>query len=140
MSSYNKHLFKSVVSLCFSLGIKQNCCSVDISPHRNQVLPREAKVSRASPGSCSEFIHADTCPHSHLLTLPSNLIIPHTLSAPPVHSPCSPPSEGAQESDLWEPGDHVQVSVNVYMHALLSMCVAMCARMGFCRRGSPLLL
>lgn len=81
MSSYNKHLFKSVVSLCFSLAINQNYCSVDTLPQCNHVLPREGKVSREFPGSCSEFIHADTCLHSHLLTLPTNLVSPHTFSA-----------------------------------------------------------
>lgn len=85
MFSYIKHLFKSVARAYMSH--EESHSQLDTTPKCSQILPREGEVSRASPGSFSEFLHADahilTCSHSPWTVFTSYVKCHH-------HSPPSP--------------------------------------------------
>lgn len=103
---------------------------MDTPPLCSQVLSREAEVSRASPDSVCEFIHADTCPHSRPLTLPLNCIHPTHIKRHCHSTPSCPPfPEEERGSALGgQLVDTVRVS-ECGMHALLRVGMSMCVHL-----------
>lgn len=121
------------------LGIMQSCSSMDTPPRCSQVLLRGWFPE--PPQAASLNSHMQT--HDHILSCsnsPWTVLIPHTLiNRHSTSHPHSSPPEDVRGSGIRprkKPDRHVQCQWT-YMHALLSVCVAMCDGMVFVGRALP---